>query len=129
MIQIPQTDIDNPPRSLGKLTEQEKQRGIVALNESLKRSNMGYTIENGKVVIWTEKKFICDEWPFQDEGENHTFFFTNLKSGKAFASCLSILNEYEKEQIVLAHLTDLRPGTFILKSKKSHHKQRAKNKQ
>lgn len=90
---------------------------------------MGYTIENKKIVIWTEKKFICDVWPFQDEGENHTFFFTNLKSGKAFASCLSIFKEHEREQVVMENLPDLRQGKFILKSKKSHYKQRAKNKQ
>lgn len=40
MIRLPIIDNDNPPRSLSKLSEQEKERGIVALNESLKRSKM-----------------------------------------------------------------------------------------
>lgn len=88
---------------------------------------MGYTIENKKIVIWTEKRFVADEYPFNDEGDNHTFFYRNLKDRTPFASCLSILNDYEKSNVVLAHLFDLRPDTFILKSKKSHYKHQSKN--
>jgi len=87
---------------------------------------MGYTIEKKKKVIWTEKRFISDEYPFQDEGDNHTFFYKNLKDRTSFCSCLSQLTEYEKQELIMGHLKDLLPGSFILKSKKSHHKQRLK---
>ena len=89
---------------------------------------MGYTIENKKIVIWTEKVFVADPYPFNDEGDNHTFFYKNLKDRQSFASCLSILSEYDKQEVVMACLPDLRPDTFILKSKKSYFKQRFKNK-
>jgi len=87
---------------------------------------MGYTIENKKIVIWTEKRFISDEYPFNDEGDNYTFFYKNLRDKAPFASCLAKLEEGLKYEFVMTHLKDLRLGYFILKSKKSHFK--AKNK-
>lgn len=39
MINVQIVDIDNPPRSLGKLTSEEKKKGLKALEESIKRSN------------------------------------------------------------------------------------------
>lgn len=88
---------------------------------------MGYTIEKGKIIILTEKRFVADKYPFNDEGDNYTFFYKNLKDRTPFASCLSMLTEYNKHEVIMAHLTDLRPDSFILKSKKSHFKQRYKN--
>lgn len=84
---------------------------------------MGYTKEKGKIVIWTEKVFMADKYPFQDQGENHTFFFSNLKDRMHVVSCLSCLTDEEKKAVVSRKL-NLKPDDFILKSKKSHYKQR-----
>lgn len=54
---------------------------------------MGYTMEGKNVVIWTEKQFISYAYPFHDEGENHTFFYDNLRSKKPLFECLSSLSK------------------------------------
>ena len=38
---------------------------------------MGYTMENKKAVIWTEKVAEPWQYPFQDEVTNYTYFYTN----------------------------------------------------
>jgi len=47
LIQLPIIDIDNPPRTLSNISEERKQRGVKALEESIKRSMK---------KIWTTKK-------------------------------------------------------------------------
>lgn len=37
-MKLPIVDIDNPPRSFGKLTDEQKKRGAKALSESIKKS-------------------------------------------------------------------------------------------
>lgn len=82
---------------------------------------MGYTLEGKKIVIWTVKRFISEPWPWQDEGENHTYFYSNLKSKDYFATCLSVLSDFEKIKIVSDRL-GLDADKIALRSKKSHHK-------
>lgn len=85
---------------------------------------MGYTIENGKPVIWTDKYFEADAYPFNDEGTNYTRFYKNLYDKKPFLQCLARLTNEEKATIV-KNETGL--TTFILKSKKQHHNQKRKS--
>lgn len=80
---------------------------------------MGYTIEKGKIVIWTEKIFMADDYPFQSEGENHTFFYKNLKDRQHFKRCVSAIPEAEKTNLVSMAL-NIPEDKIILKSKKSH---------
>jgi hypothetical protein len=80
---------------------------------------MGYTIEKGKIVIWTQKIFIADDYPFQDEGENITYFFKNLKDRTSFASCLARVSNEDKI-LFAANVLGENPSEIILKSKKSH---------
>lgn len=82
---------------------------------------MGYTIEKGKIVIWTQKVFVADDYPFNDQGENHTSFFKNLKDGKPFGECLSREPDDVKIKYV-ASLISEDPDKIMLKSKKSHRK-------
>lgn len=82
---------------------------------------MGYTIEKGKIVIWTRKVFVADDYPFNDQGENHTLFFRNLKDGKPIGSCLSRESDETKIKFVSSIISE-DVDKIILKSKKSHHK-------
>lgn len=83
---------------------------------------MGYTIENGKAVIWTVKVY-------DDEDEqNYTFFYHNLYDRKHFNNCPSRLPESEKKEFVSNEI-GIPVNMFILKSKHSHNKQKHKNKQ
>lgn len=122
MIKLPIVDIDNPPRSLGKKTEQEKERGRKALSKSLKRSHMGYTIENKKIVIWTEKVPIADPYPFNDEVTNYTYFYKNLSDRTHFLSIEARVTDINKMNLV-AKTLNLPLTEFCLKSKKEHRKQ------
>lgn len=80
---------------------------------------MGYTtLKGGKIVIWTSKVFVADDYPFNQEGENHTYFFKNLK-GIRFTTCLSRLTESEKIAHV-AKILDMPEDKIVLKSRKSH---------
>ncbi len=86
---------------------------------------MGYTIENKKIVIWTVKVSEAWDYPFNDEFTNYTYFYKNLRDKKHFAETLAVVGEEAKIQFVAKEL-NLEVGTFILKSKKSHNKKRAK---
>jgi hypothetical protein len=79
---------------------------------------MGYTMEGKNVVIWTTKEFIADDYPFNDDGENHTFFYQNLR-GPHFATYLSRLSDSEKIQLVADKLA-LKVDKIVLRSRKSH---------
>lgn len=84
---------------------------------------MGYTMENGKAVIWTSKVFEAYEYPFNQDGENYTYFYKNLRDNKPFATCLARCSDEQKKQMV-ADALDMPIGKFILKSKKQHCKQK-----
>jgi len=86
---------------------------------------MGYTVEGKNTVIWTEKVFETDKWPFNDEGQNYTYFFKNLRDNKYFLRCEARLPETEKKKIVSQALGI---ENIILRSKKSHNKIKYKNK-
>jgi len=86
---------------------------------------MGYTYEGKKAVIWTSKVFESWEYPFQDEGENYTYFYKNFYDKKEFLKCLGRLTEDEKKSLVSKEI-GISVDKFILKSKKSHNKQRSK---
>jgi len=86
---------------------------------------MGYTTEKGgKIVIWTSKKFVADPYPFHEEGENHTYFFENLK-GPHFAACLARESDEVKIKLVAERLK-LPAEKIILRSRMSHHKKHSK---
>lgn len=87
---------------------------------------MGYTMEGGKVVIWTQKIFVADDYPFQDEGDNWTFFYENLKDRTPFASCLASTDDWNKIQIVADKLA-LKIDKIVLRSKKSHNNKKKRN--
>jgi hypothetical protein len=80
---------------------------------------MGFTIEKGKAVIWTTKIFEADSWPFNDEGDNYTYFYKNLRDKDHFYKCLARLSDEEKKNLVSETL-GMAMDKFILKSKKSH---------
>ena len=82
---------------------------------------MGYTYEGKKAVIWTQKVFVADKWPFNDEGENYTRFYSNLRNSKHFFECLARLSEEEKKELISKEI-NLNVNSFILKSKKIHYK-------
>ena len=84
---------------------------------------MGYTIQNKKIVIWTEKVFEADEWPFNDEGTNWTYFYKNLKDIKHFAQTLAARSDKEKKEMIAESL-GLEQNSFIIKSKKAHYKEK-----
>jgi hypothetical protein len=86
---------------------------------------MGYTMEGKKVVIWTQTLFIADDYPFQDDGENHTFFYSNLKDSKPFLSCLACISNEVKIKLVCDKLG---LKDIVLRSKKSHYKEKYKSK-
>ena len=86
---------------------------------------MGYTtLKGGKIVIWTNKVFEADPYPFDDEGENHTYFFANLK-GPHFGECLSIESEDVKKEYV-SKIIGIPVDKILLRSRKSHFKKKAK---
>lgn len=80
---------------------------------------MGYTtLKGGKIVIWTNKGFVADKWPFHDEGENYTFFYKNLR-GPYFAKCLARESEEFKKNLVNQEL-GIPSDNIVLRSRKSH---------
>lgn len=86
---------------------------------------MGYTtLKGGKIVIWTTKRFIPDPYPFNDEGQNWTFFYENLR-GEYFCCCLAVESDVYKRNFV-GEKIGIDPEKIVLKSKASHHKQMTK---
>lgn len=81
---------------------------------------MGYTQEGKKIVIWTQKIFVADDYPFNDEGENNTLFFENLHARTSFMGCKASLPEEEKIKLV-SGLLNIPTEKIVLRSKKSHH--------
>ena len=80
---------------------------------------MGYTtLKGGKIVIWTNKGFAADKWPFHDEGEDYTFFYKNLR-GPEFAKCLARESEEFKKNLVSQEL-GIPSDNIVLRSRKSH---------
>lgn len=84
---------------------------------------MGYTINKGKFVIWTCKIFVAEKYPFQDDGENVTFFYKKLKDSMHFEKCPARLSDKEKIKLVSTSL-NIPENKIVLRSKKSHHKQK-----
>jgi len=86
---------------------------------------MGYTVEGKNTIIWTQKVFEADKWPFNHEGENYTYFFKNLRDKNHFMKCLARLSEDEKKKLISEALGI---KNIILRSKASHYKLKRKNK-
>jgi len=82
---------------------------------------MGYTVEGKNTVIWTQKIFEADKWPFNDEGDNYTYFFKNLRDNNYFLKCLARLPHAEKIELASK---ELGIKNIVLRSKSSHHKQK-----
>ena len=82
---------------------------------------MGYTMEGGKVVIWTQKIGEAADYPFQDDVTNYTYFYENLKDRRPFATCFASIPDTEKIQLVAEKLA-LAVDKIVLRSKKSHYK-------
>lgn len=80
---------------------------------------MGYTMEKGKIVIWTVKRPEADKYPFQDDVTNYTDFYKNLNDRHPFATCFASWPESEKIQMVSFMLL-LKEDKIILRSKQSH---------
>ena len=72
-------------------------------------------------TIWTKKEFVSNEWPFQDEGENWTYFYKSLKDKKPFAQMLARSSDVEKKKRV-SEILGISINSFTLKSVKSHYK-------
>lgn len=86
---------------------------------------MGYSIIKGnKIVIWTNKIFEADPYPFNDNGDNYTYFYKNLK-GELIGKCLARESEEFKKEFV-SRLIEIPASKIVLKSRRSH--MRAKNK-
>ena len=88
---------------------------------------MGYTIEKGKKVIWSVKRFVPDKYPLHDFGENITSFYHNLKDNNEFLKCESKIPTEEKEALVSQH-TGFLIGTFVIRSKQRHYEKLRKAK-
>lgn len=88
---------------------------------------MGYTVIKGnKTVIWTNKVFEADPYPFNDDGDNYTYFYKNLK-GESFGKCLARETDDFKKELV-SKLIDISPSKIVLKSRVSHMRAKNKNK-
>lgn len=88
---------------------------------------MGYTVIKGnKTIIWTNKVFESYGWPWNDTGENYTYFYKNLKGG-SFGKCLARESEEFKKEYV-SKLIDIPVDKIVLKSRASHFKAKNKNK-
>lgn len=86
---------------------------------------MGYTtLKGGKIVIWTNKIFVADDYPWQDMSESWTYFYKNLK-GASIGHCLARESDEYKRNFV-AHIIGVVPDKIVLKSRKSHFMQMAK---
>lgn len=88
---------------------------------------MGYSIIKGnKIVIWTNKIFEADPYPFNDNGDNYTYFYKNLR-GESFAKCLARESEEFKKEFV-SRLIEIPASKIVLKSRKSHVRAKSKSK-
>lgn len=85
----------------------------------------GFTTSNGKVVIWTTTEFVPENWPFNDDGNNWTFFYKKVGDIDPFASILSRTTYREKKEMV-AKTLGMNPKKIFIKSKKQHFRDKNK---
>lgn len=88
---------------------------------------MGYTMDKGKYVIWTQKIPEAWDYPFNDEVDNYTHFYKNLYDRQSFIKILAKEPDENKKALV-GKLLGIDPSKIILRSKKAHNSAKRKSK-
>ena len=102
-----------------------KQKGVLQVMDRYSKIDkptrtLNVQKENGKFVVWTTRRFISSRFPFNDEGDNYTFFYISIKATE-FLTCLSRLTEQEK-LLAVSEKLGIPTKEIVFKTKKSHFK-------